>query len=133
MLFGRLAAYTLALFFLIATAVLFATGVALLLPGTPLDAIWHLYEYRRAQFMPFRWALGPVFLVLSLVTGMTSIGCFRRRRWGMWFAIGIFADNGLGYIYQLATGNFVAGAIGLTVSILLVIAILELMLHNRFD
>ncbi len=133
MLISRLAAYTLAAFFFIATGVLFATGAALIVPGSPLDAVWHLYEYRRVQFMPFRWALGPVFLVLSLITGVTAVGCVRRRRWGLWFAIGIFVDNGLGYVYQLATGNFVQGAIGLVISALLVFAVLELMARGGFD
>lgn len=124
--------YLLAVFFLLATIVLVATAVALLIPGTPFDAIWHLYEHRRRELMPYAGVIAPVFLVIGALTGLASLGCFRRRRWGMWFALAIFIDNGLADAFQMFFGNFVSGAIGLAISMLLVFGVLQLSARGGF-
>ena len=84
-------------------------------------------------FMPYRGGVGPGFLLLSVVTGGAAIGCFKRRRWRMWFGVAIFMDNALSYIYQLFTRSIVEGGIGLVVSALLVFALLELSVRAGFD
>ncbi|HEX4534956.1 MAG TPA: hypothetical protein VH000_12040 [Rhizomicrobium sp.] len=131
-MFNRIAVFVLAAFFLTAATILLATGLALLVPGTFLDAIWHLYEYRRAQLMPYGFVIGPVFLLLALLAWATAIGCWRRRRWGIWLAIGIFVDNAIGYIVQLFSGHWIEGGIGLVVSGLLVFGLLELSVRAKF-
>ena len=128
----KLVVYTFALFFLAATFVLVVTALALLWPGTVLDFIWHLYPGRRLQLLPYGSAIGPVFLVLSLITALASLGCWLRRKWGMWLALGIFVDNGLANIYQLFSGHFTEGAIGLVVMIALVYVLLQLSARGAF-
>lgn len=95
--------FVLGLFFLLATAILLAAGTSLVLPGTALDAIWLLRPDRRAALTA--WRAGPAFLVLAVPMAAAAIGCFKRRPWARWLAIGILAVNGLGDAAQLAFGR----------------------------
>ena len=70
----------------------------------------------RVLLMPYREWLGPGFLLLGVIMLFASVGCFRRRRWGWWLAVGIFAVNGLADAGQLFLGHYLEGAIGVTVA-----------------
>ena len=105
-----------AMFFAIATCILLGVGIALLRPGSMLEVIWKLYPARRALLMPYRMWLGPGFLILAIVMASASVGCFRRRIWGWWLAIGIFIVNGLSDTGQILIGHFLEGAIGVAVA-----------------
>jgi hypothetical protein len=104
--------FLIAIFFALASVILVSVGTALLVPGSPLDAIWRLYPARRALLMPHRAWLGPGFLALAVAMASASVGCFRRRRWGWWLAVAIFAANGLGDAIQLVMGHILEGGIG---------------------
>ena len=106
----------LALFFLAATGVLISVGISLLLPGTPLDAIWLLRPDRQALLMPYRQYVGPGFLALAIPMALASVGCFLGKPWGWWLAVAIFAANGIGDAVQLLTGHLLEGAFGLVVA-----------------
>ena len=43
---------------------------------------------------------------------LTSVGCFRRKRWGWLLAVAIFALNGLADAVRLLTGAVLEGLIG---------------------
>jgi len=87
--------FLIAIFFCVATFILVAVGIALVWPGTTLDAIWQLYPARQAMLMPHRLILGPAFLGLAVAMACASAGCFLRRKWGWQHAILIFGVNGL--------------------------------------
>ena len=81
-----------------------------------LKVIWKVYPARRAFLMPYRTWLGPGFLILTIVMVSASVGCFRRRIWGWWLAMAIFAINGLSDAGQILSGHFLEGAIGVAVA-----------------
>lgn len=108
--------FLIAIFFALATCVLISVGLALLFPGTEMEAIWRLYPARRALLMPHRNWLGPGFLTLAFAMACASIGCFRRRTWGWSLAVAIFALNGIGDAVQLAMGHWIEGAVGVIVA-----------------
>ena len=104
--------FLIATFFALATFTLVGVGLALLFPGTGLEAIWRPYPARRSLLMPYRNWLGPGFLTLAFAMACASIGCFQRRIWGWRLAVVIFALNGTGDAVELAAGHFVEGTVG---------------------
>lgn len=111
-----LGVYLIAGFFAVATCILLSVGMALLLPESKFEAIWDLYPARRLVLMPHRSWLGPGFLTLAIAMVSASIGCFRRRKWGWWLAVGIFLVNGIGDAGQVLLGHFLEGGIGVAVA-----------------
>lgn len=108
--------FLVAVFFAIATCILVGVGLTLLTPGSKLEIIWRIYPARRALLMPYRFWLGPGFLLLAIVMASASIGCFRHRIWGWWLAMGIFLVNGLSDAVQILLGRFLEGGIGVLVA-----------------
>jgi hypothetical protein len=106
----------LAIFFDLASLILFATGIALLCPGTAFDTIWLLAPERAWTLMPYRLWLGPLFLVLALPVACTSYGFFRQKAWARTLAIAIFAANGLGDAAQAASGHLLTGLLGVCIA-----------------
>lgn len=125
--------FLIALFFAVATGILLGAGGALLLPGSKFETIWTLYPARRALLMPYRLWLGPGFLVLAVATAAASAGCFRRRLWGWWIAVAIFALNGLGDVAQLALGHFLEGGVGIAASGATIFYLSRLRLRGVFE
>lgn len=111
-----LGVFVIAGFFAVATCILVSVGTALLLPGSKFEAIWDLYPARRLLLTPHRAWLGPGFLTLAIAMLAASIGCFRRRKWGWWLAVGIFLVNGIGDAGQILLGHFLEGGIGVAVA-----------------
>jgi len=108
--------FLIATFFAVASCILLSVGMALLLPGSKLEAIWVLYPARRSLLMPYRMWLGPGFLALAIGTIAASTGCFRQRKWGWWLAVGIFLVNGISDAGQILLGHFLEGGIGVAVA-----------------
>lgn len=104
--------FLIALFFAAATVILVGVGLALLFPGSPMEAVWRSYPARRAVLMPHHAWLGPAFLALAVAMAAASIGNFRQRHWGWSLAVAIFAVNGLSDAGQIALGHVAEGAIG---------------------
>lgn len=109
----RATPYILGTFFALSTIILVCVGIALAWPGTFFDWTWHLYEARRAQLMPYRGWLGPGFLSLAVVFATASIGCFAKRKWGLYLAIAIFIVNGIGDLWNLFANSFTEGLVGI--------------------
>ncbi|HEY1708249.1 MAG TPA: hypothetical protein VGG10_08275 [Rhizomicrobium sp.] len=106
----------LAIFFDLASLILFATGIALLWPGTAFDAIWLLAPERAWTLMPYRLWLGPFFLALMVPVACASYGFFRQRGWARTLAIAIFAANGLGDAMQIIAGHTLTGLLGVCIA-----------------
>ena len=107
-------------FFCVATLILIAAGSALVWPDTFLEAVWKVYEARRATLMPYRQIAGPGFLALSLAMAAASAGCLGRHEWGRRLAIAIFAVNGASDVAQLILGHYLEGGIGVVAAGLLI-------------
>ena len=112
----RVAPILLGVFFALATCILVAVGLALLLPGTMFETIWRLYEARRAMLMPYRAWLGPGFLLLAAVMVSAFWGNLTRAEWGRRLAIGIFAGNAIGDLAQVAMGHMAEGVLGAAIA-----------------
>jgi hypothetical protein len=90
----RPAGITLLSFFFVFGAI--SSGLAafiLLLPGTPLDALWRLNPRAREGFAPLGfWALF-LMSVVCVACARAALGLWNRRRWGYWTAISILGIN----------------------------------------
>ncbi len=104
--------FLIAIFFGLATCILLGAGLALLFPGSEMEAIWRLYPARRAPLMQYRDWLGPGFLTLGFTMACASAGCFRWRIWGWRLAVAVFALNGIGDAVQLLMGRIIEGGVG---------------------
>jgi len=79
---ARATPFLLAFFSAAAAILLVVTGLSLLIPGGPLDAIWRMAESKHALLLPYGGLAGSAFLLLAIVAVVASVGCYRRRRWG---------------------------------------------------
>ena len=105
-----------AIFFAESAIILLITGAALLMPHTGFDVIWGLNEKRRILLMPYREYLAPAFPALAALMAAASIGCFARRKWGLWLAVAIFIVNGLTYVAQIFASHVLEGIVGVAVA-----------------
>ena len=103
-------------FFVFAAAACTLAGLSLLMPGSPLDAIWRWKPDEHRQLLALGPLLGMAFLALAVVMTAASFGTFARRRWGLRLAMAIFAVNGLADAARLPFGPVWEGAIGIAVT-----------------
>jgi len=71
-------------------------GTALLFPGRLLDAMWRLNPEARAAFEDMGKLATLLLYGVSLIAVAGAIGIQRRRKWGWWLAVMLFAANGIG-------------------------------------
>lgn len=105
----------LGVFFLVATCIVAAVAMALFFAGSVADLIWQLKPDRQALLTPYAPIAAPAFAALAMVMFLACIGCFRRRKWGWWLAVCIFAANGIGDLTQLLLGRIMEGGVGVIV------------------
>lgn len=101
-------------FFITATLVCFISGITVLVPNTPLSAIWRIKPDAYVQLLELSPYSGIGFLLLSGVMGTTAWGCLHRRLWGWQMALAVFAANGLGDLGQVFAGRTLKGLLGIT-------------------
>jgi hypothetical protein len=106
----------LAIFFDLASLILFSVGIALLWPGTAFDVIWMLWPERAWTLMPYGLWLGPLFLAFAVPVACASYGFFRQRAWARILAIAIFAANGVGDAAQAIAGHLLTGLLGVCIA-----------------
>jgi hypothetical protein len=103
-------------FFAFACFMCALAGISLLTPGGALDWIW----LRKPEEHELLLALGPRagwgFVALALAMAAASYGTVRRRRWGLWLAMAIFAVNAAGDAARLFSGAMWEGLIGVAVT-----------------
>jgi hypothetical protein len=81
------------IFFAIGALICFTTLVALLFPGSLLEAMWRTKPEARAEFMTMgRWALVLMTAVGTALAAAAS-GLWRGRRWGQRLGIGVLVVN----------------------------------------
>src|SRR5258708_7907556 len=106
-----------AAFLFFATAIALVVSESLLFPNPLLDRIWELNKPAAAVFRSFGRIAGVPLVLLGVGTFAAALGLLRRRRWAWWFAVILFAINGIGDLVSLvATGDWVRSASGIVVS-----------------
>ena len=98
-------------FFAVSSAILLAAAATVLVPGTPLDAIWAIKPAAGTQLCALAPWSGVGFLVLAVVMATASLGAFRRTSWAWPLAIGIFAVNGLSDAARIPFGGALEGLV----------------------
>jgi hypothetical protein len=111
------------LFFGAAMASLAAT--TLLWQGTVLDRVWTLNPVAHEQLAPLGGWVGILFLLLGAVLAAAGIGWFRRRLWGWRLAIIVILTQLLGDVVNCLRGEWLKGAIGVTVAGALLLFLLQ--------
>jgi hypothetical protein len=106
-------------FFLFGTVMTALAGASLAWPNGPLAVMWRVKpdEYRQLLAMG-PWV--PVgFFMLSALMAATAFGTWKRRRWGWWLAVIIFAVNGLSDLARAASGAYWEGLFGAAIAALI--------------
>jgi hypothetical protein len=109
------------MFFTAAAVLCLTAGVTVLFPDTALSAIWRIKPGEFARLLDLRPWTGIGFLLLSGLMGAAAWGCLHRRLWGWRMAIAIFTANGIGDVAQIFTGRILAGFIGITVVVAILV------------
>lgn len=119
-------------FFVFGAVMAAFAAVTLLFPGTFLDALWALNP-RGHEGLAFLGRVAAVpFCILSPALALTSIGWFRRRRWGWALGVTVIAINLAGDLGQLAFGERWKGALGLAIAGLLLFYLSRPNVRNYF-
>lgn len=99
-------------FYSLASLICAAAGASLLLPRGVFDWMWAIKPAAYRQLLVMAPWSGLEFCLLAMAMALTSVGCFKRKRWGCVLAVAIFAINGLADATRLAGGEVLEGLIG---------------------
>jgi hypothetical protein len=112
-LFGWLA---IGIFLLAGAAMATIAGITLIMPGTFLDRMWALNKAGHAGLASMGKTVGFLFPVLGLALAAAGIGWLKRRYWGWFLAVLLIGGNALGDLIRFASGDWIAGAVGVVIA-----------------
>jgi hypothetical protein len=108
-------------------------GTSLRWPRTYLDDIWILNPPAHRELAPYGPVVGLLFLLLGATLAVAAAGWFKRRLWGRWLAVAIFSIQLLGDFVHVFLGHVGEGAIGVTLSSLLLFYLTRPQVRAAFD
>ena len=120
------------IFFLFGATMAAYAAVTLLKPGTVLDRLWALNETGHVQLTTLGKSAGLGFVVLSAVMCAAAAGWFRRRYWGWALGTTIIAINMAGDLINGLMGQWLKGAVGVTIAGLLLLYMTKSAVRNYF-
>jgi hypothetical protein len=91
-------------------------GLTLILPGTFLDRMWVLNKTGHAGLISMGKAVGLLFPVLGLALAAAGTGWLKKRYWGWFLAVLLIGGNALGDLIRFASGDWIAGAVGVIIA-----------------
>jgi len=130
---ARATPFLLAFFSAAAAILLVVTGLSLLIPGGPLDAIWRMAESKHALLLPYGGLAGSAFLLLAIVAVVASVGCYRRRRWGWGIAVAGLAANCVGDAAQIFAGRPLEGISGVVIAAAILVLLTRRPVRDQFS
>jgi hypothetical protein len=119
-------------FFLFGATMSAYAAVTLLKPGTVLDRLWALNRTGHTQLAALGKSAGLGFFVLSSLMCAAAAGWFRRRYWGWVLGTTIIAINAAGDLINGLRGEWLKGAVGVTIAGLLLIYMTRSGVRNYF-
>ncbi|HSS18929.1 MAG TPA: DUF2127 domain-containing protein [Pyrinomonadaceae bacterium] len=117
----------LTILFIIGAIASFVSAVSLTFPGSFLEPIWRLNPHARAGFDRIG-ALAIVLMgVVCVACTLATIGLWRGRRWGYWFAVVMLIVNLAGDVVNVISGIEPRAVVGVPI----VLAVLAYLLRQR--
>lgn len=107
-------------------------AVTMLVPGTPLDAIWRVNPGAYARMLPHRVTVGLGFLALAPLFAAASYGFWRLRGWAWHLARGLFWLHLAGDLARLLLGEVLEGLVGVSASTLILLFLSRPEVRARF-
>jgi hypothetical protein len=122
-------------FFLVFAAILAAfIGTLLLFPGKLLESLWRFNLEARAAFQSLGRLSSLLLFLVGAVAGRAAVGIRRRRKWGWWLAVLLFAVNACGDAVSLfVTGRVVQGVSGVVISGLFLLYLAQPRIRRQFS
>jgi uncharacterized membrane protein (DUF2068 family) len=106
-----------AAFLFIAAVIAAAVSTSLLFPNRVLERLWQLNPSAAPLFHSLGGIAGLLLLALGVVTFIAARGLLHRQRWAWWFAVLLFAVNGLGDVVSFfATGDVLRSMSGVAIA-----------------
>ena len=106
----------LAAFFAFGTAMSGIAAISLFLPGSFLEPMWRLNPRARTAFAGMGAGAPILLAAVCAACAMTSIGLWRRRRWGYWTAVAVLGFNLAGDLVNAVAGIEPRAAIGIPIT-----------------
>ncbi len=91
------------------------TVFLLCVPGTPLDALWHLNPDAREGFHSLGKTAPLLMLVVGMACAFAAFGLWRGARWGIWLALFILSVNIVGDLSNALIRHDYRALIGLPI------------------
>lgn len=110
----------LSIFFGLGAATAGLSGVALLLPGSRLEPMWHLHPQAHDSLVTLgTWGIALMFTVVA-ACALSAIGLWIGARWGRRLALGLLAVNMAGNITSAIIRSDYRTLIGLPIAGLMI-------------
>lgn len=104
-------------FLVSATMMALVVSAALLFPTRAFDALWRLNPEARSAFQSMGKLSSLLLFVVGIVAGAAAFGVHRRRGWGWWLAILLFAADAAGNVIGIVMRReFVRSGFGLLIT-----------------
>lgn len=94
-------------------------GISVLIPGTPMDAIWSMRNPFPAGFLSSTIGIifGYFLIILGLIILYAVYGLIKGHKLAWWITIIIFAANGIGDMLRIGSGELMAGLFGILIAV----------------
>ncbi|HEX3969336.1 MAG TPA: hypothetical protein VHW70_15315 [Edaphobacter sp.] len=116
-----------AVFLFFASVVAWITGTSLLFPRPFWQKMWDLNRPAYIAFSSFGKVSGILLVALGAGTGAAGIGLLKGKEWCWWFAVVLFAINGIGDLVTLfLTHDLIRGGSGVLIAIIFLFCLTRL-------
>jgi len=107
--------------------------IALLFPSHTIDRLWRLNPQAHAAFLAMgSWAIALLAL-LALACALTTVGLWKRARWGLHLAVLILCVNLIGDVGNALIRGDLRTLIGLPIGGLFIAYLLSRRVRSRFS
>ena len=109
------------------------SAVSLAFPGSPLEPMWQLNPHGHQSLERLHgWAV-LLMVVVSSGCGITGMGLWRRRRWGLAFALAGLSIHLVGDILSVVSGAEPRAIIGIPIVVGLLVYLTWSSVRNAFS